>query len=395
MIFKRFLVTLSSQAGIGHVLALAGVAVVLAASGFAVYQYDSHKVPASSAENVMPIWHEGSNYKVVDTITGPNIPPTNNGGAWCNDIAYFDGYNGKLYLSDWNNQQVDVVDTRDNKLLAPFGAGTFTGIGGCNNFDYEHSGPSGIVADDHGQLWVGNGDSTDHVFNADTGRLVATVNTGGALRADEQTFDARDNIIVVTNPGETTPFYSLINASTHKVLGKYTVPDATALEQPTWDTEDGLVYMSIPSTNASPNGGEVAVINPRNLANPYVKALTIGSDCGPSGIAIDEGRQLAALGCAGPAELLNLRSGAIVATIPQVIDTDEVWFNPTESRYYYGSYTYAPHQSMLGVISSQTRQLVANVPLGMNGFHSMAADSYTNEVYMPIDGKGIVVYKAY
>jgi hypothetical protein len=78
----------------------------------------------------------------------------------------------------------------------------------------------------------------------------------------------------------------------------------------------------------------------------------IGSDCSPSGLAIDEGRQLAALGCFGGAELMNLRNGKIVATISQVTDTDEVWFNPSESRFYFGSFTYGDHQSALGVISA-------------------------------------------
>ena len=196
----------------------------------------------------------------------------------------------------------------------------------------------------------------------------------------------------MTNPGEAKPYYSLINASTHKVLGKYYVPNATALEQPAWNPRDGLVYISVPATVASPNGGEVAVINPAHLANPFVKAITIGSDCGPSGLAIDEARQIAALGCFGGAELLNLRNDQIVTTIAQVTDTDEVWFNPSESRFYYGSFTYGAHQSTLGVISSRTKQLVANVPLGMTGFHSAA--SVGNKVYVPIDGKGIVVYEA-
>jgi hypothetical protein len=338
--------------------------------------------------------HEGRNYQVVDTITGPQVPPTSNNGAWCNDIAYYDSYNGKFYLSDANNKQVDVVDTKTNKLLAPFGAGTFTGIGGCNNFDYSQQGPDGMTADSHGQLWVGSGDSTEHVFDADSGKQVAIVNTGGTLRADEQTFDERDNVIIVTNPDETTPFYSLINATTHKILGKYYVPGATGLEQPAWDATNDMVYMSVPSTTASPNGGEVAVLNPADLANPFVKALTIGSDCGPSGLAIDQARQLAALGCAGSAELMDLHSGEIVKTISQVIDTDEVWFNPSESRFYYGSYTYGDHQSALGVISSATRSFVTNVELGKNNFHSAAADSADNKVYVPIDGKGIVVYKA-
>jgi hypothetical protein len=391
-----------NQQGFDHVfMAVAFVAIIgIVGAGYVVINGQkttgtSHADPLNGTAIANHL-HEGSNYKVVDTITGPNIPPTNNNGAWCNDIAYYDSYNERFYLSDWNNKQVDVVNPNDDKLLAPLGAGTFTGIGGCNSFDYEHSGPTGIIADNHGQLWVGNGDSTVHVFDSSSGKLVATVNTGGTLRADEITFDKQDNVIVVTNPGETTPFYSLINATTHKVLGqgKYYVPNATALEQPTWNAKDGMVYMSVPATTASPNGGEVAVINPAHLANPFVKAITIGSDCGPSGLAIDQERQLAALGCAGGAELLNLHNDKIVATIPQVIDTDEVWFNPSESRYYFGSFTDGSHQSALGVISSSTRQFVTNVELGQNGFHSVAADPNNNKVFMPIDGKGIVVYKA-
>lgn len=333
-------------------------------------------------------------YHIVATITGDNIPATDNNGAWCTDIGYFDVYNEKYYLADDNNKQIDVVDGKTNALLAPIGKGDFTGLQGCNVFDFSHEGPEGIVADSHGHLWVGNGDSTVHIYDADYGKSIAVVNTGGTARADELAYDARDNRIVVTNPDEANgqPFYTLIDATTYTVLGKYYIPGATSLEQPQWDPVGDKVYMSIPSTVDNPNGGELAVIDPTNLSDPFVKADAVGADCSPSGLALDVVRQQAALGCSGAAEILDLRTGRLLKSFPQIIDTDEVWFNAGDRRWYFGSYTFGTHQSSLGIVDAAAKRFVANIQLNDPNFHAVAADPLNNKIFVALDGKGIVVY---
>ena len=115
-------------------------------------------------------------YRVVTTLNGTHFPPTN---RWCVDISWYDATNNKYYLADATNKQVDVVDAATNQLLYPIGIGDFTGEGGCANFDFSKMGPEGVLTDDMNQLWVGNGDSTIHVYDADSGKAIATVSTEG------------------------------------------------------------------------------------------------------------------------------------------------------------------------------------------------------------------------
>src|SRR5260370_26903931 len=193
----------------------------------------------------------GGGYHVVTTVTGSNVPPS---GQWCVDISWYDSHNNRYYLADDNNRQVDVVDAATNQLLTPIRTGDFTGITGCASFDFSQEGPEGIVTDDMGQLWVGNGDSTVHVYNANSGARIATLSTGGTKRADEFAYDPADKLILVTNPDDAQPFVTAINAVTHAIVpnGQFQVPGAQSLEQPLWNPVDGLVYMSIPSTNSLP-----------------------------------------------------------------------------------------------------------------------------------------------
>jgi sugar lactone lactonase YvrE len=322
----------------------------------------------------------GAPYQAVTTITGPGVPP---GGQWCVDISYYDKALRRYYLSDASNRRIDVVDARTNRLLPPIGAGDFTGPAGCLSFDFSQEGPQGIVTDSLGQLWAGNGDSRLHVYDTRTGRPVAVVNTGGTRRADELAYDRRDKLIIVTNPDEAlgggAPFVTLISAVTHRVVTRFEVPGAQALEQPAWNPRDGKFYMSVPATSSLP-GGEVAVISPEA---GKVTATYPAGDCGPGGLAIDVQAQVMALGCATTAALMNISDGTM-SRIPQIIGVDEVWFS--RHRFYFGSYA----GPSLGVVTANGR-FVVNIPVSGAGFH--AAASGHGEVFIPESGLGIVVLR--
>ena len=333
--------------------------------------------PATAASHA-PARSRGDGYHVVTTITGPGIPPA---GEWCTDVNYYS--RGVFYLADASNRRIDRVGARTNRLLPPIGAGDFTGQAGCTSFDFSQEGPQGIVTDNLGQLWAGNGDSVVHVYRARSGRPVATVNTGGTRRADELAYDPRDQLIIVTNPDELSgvPFVTLISARTHRIVRRFTIPGAVTLEQPAWNPRNGLFYMSVPATASLP-GGEVAVLNPRSRRHPVAGAIPAG-DCQPGGLAIGVRDQTMALGCGSYGAVMNMRDGAMTK-IPQIGGTDEVWYD--RGRFYFGAFT----GTGLGVTRADGA-FITNIPSVPAGFHAAAAGH--GEVFMPQSGAGIVILR--
>lgn len=322
---------------------------------------------------------EGGNskaYRVVTTITGPNIPPVGKSdptladGQWCVDISWYDRDNDRYYLADANNKQVDVVDARTNQLLNPIGVGDFTGVGGCASFDFSRFGPAGVMTDDMGQLWVGNGNSTVHVYNANSGSPIATVTIpGGVNRSDEMAYDPTRKMVMITNPNETPAFVTFIDARTHQAAGQIKFTSSTpggsvpedSLEQPIYNSRTNKFYMSVRTSDGNP-GGEIAVISPFTKSVERVMSV---SDCGPSGMALNPERQEVALGCDTAGAIFDLRSGKIETRFPQITGVDEMWYNPSERRYYFGSFGLPA----MGVADGENHKYITNVTLTDPGFH--------------------------
>jgi hypothetical protein len=80
--------------------------------------------------------------------------------------------------------------------------------------------------------------------------------------------------------------------------------------------------------------------------------------------------------------VINAKTGAIVATIPQVGGSDEVWFNPGDNRYYLAARN-NPGGPVLGVVDAATNLWVQNVGTATNS-HSVAANLRTNDVFVPL-----------
>ena len=171
----------------------------------------------------------------------------------------------------------------------------------------------------------------------------------------------------------------VINAVTHRVVTRFRVPGALALEQPAWNPRDGKFYMSVPATRRLP-GGAVAVISPEA---GKVTAMYPAGNCGPGGLAIDVPAQVMALGCGSTAAFMNLCDGRMTR-IPQISGVDEVWFS--RHRFYFGSYA----GPSLGVVSANGRFMM-NIPVSGAGFHAAAAGH--GKVFLPESGLGIVVLR--
>jgi DNA-binding beta-propeller fold protein YncE len=314
----------------------------------------------------------------IALITGPDIPPA---GLWAFDISYVDDQSQTYYLADASNASVDLVDTRTNTLIGQIGG--FRGFHGSR----ETQGPGGVLVDDLGQLWASDGDSTVKVIDLSSRTIVATLNTGGAKRADEMAYDPQDQLLLVTNGSEAVPFATFISVTKRAIVGKLVFADASGgLEAPVFDAQTHRFYLSVPANKQEP-GGAVAVVDP--LTQRLVEEYPLPA-CDPSGIALDPANQELLLGCSGHPVIISALNGQVEATILQTSGCDEVWYNRGDRRFYLAAFT-NPSGPVLSVVDATTGTWVENVPT-VKKAHSVAVDPLTNHIFVPETGRGIVVY---
>jgi len=307
------------------------------------------------------------------------------------DISFVDPVLPLYYLADRSNAGIDVFDTRSNRFLTRItgnaAAGQFAGQQASN----EVSGPNGVASAEFGWIWAGDGDSTVKVMSLFTGQAVKSVSTGGTARANELSYDPDDHIMLVANQADTPPFVSLISTrhGSERVLARLTFDTATAgVQASVYNPHNKLFYLNVPQIGQDPTQGEVAVIDPRRAV---VLTTFPVSNCQAVGMALGPRRNLL-LGCstltnssaspALPTQVIQDFTGDVVATIPEVGGSDEVWYNPGNRTYFLGA-RYANGGSALGIIDARTNGFLGTVPTG-KGSHSVAADPVTNNVYVPL-----------
>src|SRR5438034_3636882 len=251
------------------------------------------------AESSAPTYHQ------IALITVPGASLTSF------DISVVDRSSQTYYPADRSNKAVDIFDASSNTFETRVAG--FVGFTGNN----DTSGPNGIVVvHDRGEIWAGDGNSTVKIIDLRTDSIVKSISTGGMARADEIAYDQKDKLILIANDADTPPFATLIDTQTRTIVGKISFDDATAgLEQPVWDPETQLFYMSVPQTTADP-GGAVAVIDPRTRSPIGLFAV---QNCEPAGLAPSP-KQHCLLGCGDPTavQVMDARTGAVIRTISQV-----------------------------------------------------------------------------
>jgi DNA-binding beta-propeller fold protein YncE len=299
------------------------------------------------------------------------------------DIGFVNA--GGIYaLSDRSNAALDFFDAATGRFLGRVAG--FKGYEKAAGFD--EAGPNGVVAVGKDQFWAGDGDSTVKAVDLRTRKVIATISTGGKKRADEITYDPRDHLIIAVNNADDPPFVSFISTRTRKLLGRLELKRASdGAEQPVWNPASGLVYLSIPSLDGVKAQGAVAVIDPRTRR--LIKFMPV-QRCMPAGLALGPHDSLL-LGCSDDAVaagfparsfVMSAATGRILARLPQVGGSDEVWSDPKAGRYYLAAVanTGGP---VLGVVDSRTNRWIGNLPTGPHA-HSVAADSATGRVFVPI-----------
>ena len=320
------------------------------------------------------------------------------------DIGFVDPDLGLYLLADRTNAAIEVVDTATNQLINQLSnpSAPFAGPSTSN----DTAGPDGVVTVGS-QIWAGDGNSTIKTFDEFTGGPIAIINTGGKLRADELCYGSKDKVVMMANDAESPfPFVTLIDAAkfpppvtkTITMDGTGGTPKATnGIEQCQWVAATGDFYVNIPEVNGPGNDtapGAVVEISPTGTVVKVI-SIPLGGCAGPQGMAVDNGTTIM-LGCnvSYSTVAIDAKTGGVVATINDEGGADEIYYNAGDDTFYFGisSPVYSSLQR-LGSIDNKTFAQDVSVATGIkNGWggvahgsnHSVAADSGTNQIYVPI-----------
>nr|WP_294511307.1 hypothetical protein [uncultured Rhodopila sp.] len=331
------------------------------------------------------------NMVLVDTI---DVNSDKGLGAF--DISYVDPKIGLYVLADRTNASVDFFNAVDATFIGRVGG--FAGSLATTSI----SGPDGVTIVGNKEVWAGDGDSTVKVIDIASFQLVDTISTGGKFRCDEMAWDSADHLLAVANNADSPPFVTLINTDTRAVVGKIVfdgtngTPDATTtgIEQSQWSPKTGLFYVSVPQifpTDATQGG--IAVIDPSSQSVTKVYPV---SNCSPAGLALGPDNQ-AIIGCSASfgttpnvltqTLVIDLISGHVVANIPEVGGSDEVWYDPASNHYYLGARNNTDNTGkitpVLGTVDAKSNVFDGNVATSTSA-HSVAADKVSHHVFVPI-----------
>jgi hypothetical protein len=210
-----------------------------------------------------------TDYSLLTTLAVPVSAVNNQGGNFTAfDISYADPVTGDYYFADRSNAAVDIINGATLTFLSQAGVGSFSGQQATTSV----SGPDGVLVAHSGStatLFAGNGISTTLSFNvanpSTPTALFPPINTGGAFRNDEMSFSPPQNLLMVANNAEATPFATLINTTNGAIVaGHITIPGEPAnggLEQSVWDPNTDTFFVSVPVLSGANSPGGVAEIS--------------------------------------------------------------------------------------------------------------------------------------
>jgi hypothetical protein len=304
------------------------------------------------------------------------------------DVSWNDNSTQKYYLADRTNNAIDVVDSATDTFLGFIGRGHYTGSRPCPGQPKElrHcAGPNGVVTDDLGHVWAGDGDG--NIIEADATKpgaaIIRSIPTGGKGRVDELAYDPINRILYAENDGDTPPRITFVSVADGAVLGHYIYPmEQDGMEQPAWVRQTGLFYQNVPGKK-----NRIDVFDPHKLPNP-VKSFPVECSGGLLGLTVSglavgpNGRLMTVCGSVGGASI-DPNTGKILKTVPQGADADEVWYDPGTNSYYFSR---AAESGGVAVVDAATETFVGNIPLGS---HSVAVNAHNKHIFVPVAGKGI------
>ncbi len=327
--------------------------------------------------------------------------PTNY-GSYGFDISWVDNSTQKYYLTDRTNNAIDLVDAATDTFIGFIGKGQFTGSRPCpgQSKNLRHcSGPNGVVTDDSGHVWAGDG--AGNIIEADATKtgtaILRKIPTGGKFRVDELAYDPTDQMLMVSSDGDMPPFLTFISVKDGSILGQYKYPAGQdGMEQPVWDRETGWFYQNVPGAK-----NRIDVFDSHKLPNP-IKSFPVECKGGVldltlSGLAVGpNGRLMTVCGSVGGLSV-DPRTGKVGKPIPQVGDTDEVWYDPASNSYYFAHTSEGAtelstaNRGAVGVVNAATEEFVTDIPFEGAGVHSVAVNAKNGHIFVPVYGKGLFV----
>jgi hypothetical protein len=306
------------------------------------------------------------------------------------DVSWNDNATQRYYLADRTNNAIDLVDSATDTFLGFIGRGHYTGSRPCPGQPKElrHcAGPNGVVTDDLGHVWAGDGDG--NIIEADAAKpgttIIRSIPTGGKGRVDEMAYDPIDRILMVENDGDSPPMITFISVTDGSVLGHYVYPaEQDGMEQPVWVRQTNLFYQNVPGKK-----NRIDAFDPHRLSNP-VKSFPVECTGGLLGLTVSgltvgpNGRLMTVCGSVGGVSI-DPNTGKIQKIVPQGADADEVWYDPGSNNYYFSR---SAARGGVAVVNGTTEKSIANIPLGS---HSVAVNASNKHVFVPVAGKGIYV----
>ena len=305
------------------------------------------------------------------------------------DVSWNDNDTERYYLADRTNNAIDLVDASTDTFLGLIGHGRYTGSRRCpnGNADFRHcSGPNGVVTDNHGHVWAGDGEG--HLIEADathpSSSIIRSIATGGHFRVDELAYDPIDQILLASSDGDSPPFVTFVSAVDGSVLSRYVYPmNQDGLEQPVWVRRTGYFYQNVPGDRS-----RIDVFDPHRLPKP-IKSFSVPCRGGLltltlSGLAVGPRAGLMTVCGSVGGVLVDAKTGLIGGTVREGADTDEVWYDPGSNRYYFSR----PGQGQgVSVVDARSETFIVTIPVAS---HSVAVNARNTHVFVPASGVGIL-----
>ena len=316
------------------------------------------------------------------------------------DIGYVDPVTGNYFIADRSNASVDIFSGSSLTFL-----GRATGFTG-QQATTSTSGADGVLAVTTGgttTLFAGDGNSTLKVFNATSPAapsLLQSISTGGKFRVDEMAYSPTTHQVLAANNADAPAFATLFSttnggAPVSIAHTNITIPGQPAgggIEQPVWNPGTGTFFVSVPQLTSDPAGGLVEIKTDGTVGRIFDFSTMGITNCSPTGLAVGASGNLL-VGCGlGGAILFNPAAnggfGAVVKIFTQIIENDEIWFDPTTGDFFITGKD-GSSSRVFDVISDVTDLILQSVLLPVSALsnpHSIAVDPLNGDVFVPLAG---------
>ena len=311
--------------------------------------------PAPPTPTTLPVIASDTSQVTLNKIV---IPPIQ-GKTASIDIMEIDQDAHLLYVTDRTDSGVDVFDvsTSTAKYVRTIDMG---------------SGPNGVsVAKNVNEVFVAlnNSDVVAIDINpssATANTVIARVNTGGKMRADEMDYDPKDKKLYVANSDD--GIVSVIDATTNQIIKKFE-DMGEALEQPRYNAGDGMMYLT--------GSGKNVLFQFDPTTDTLVTTFDVVDKCNPNGLGINPKTNQALLGCSNKSQpqhavSWDLKAGKVINTFEQVGAGDAVFYSAKADRFFFGASNFF-RGGQMGIFGNTPIQFLTNVPTAV-GSHGVAYD---------------------